>query len=161
MGTGFCPKKWTKFSQLFCIFFDKICPGFKRASLKNSPLGSVDLDLGCSTVLPNHTASYANFPSAQAEPGKRWKCQNQSQVREEIDLPVCTQYSLKCEMTSPAPFCSLGNSGSPLILRKSSTAGYLFWIKSNQDKSNQNKQNQIKTKQIKSIQTKSSQNISN
>ena len=42
-------------------------------------LGSVDLDLGCSTILPNHTASSANFPSAQSEPGRMWNCQNHSQ----------------------------------------------------------------------------------
>ena len=40
---------------------------------------SVNLDFGCSTILPNHTASSANFPSAQAEPGRRWSIPNLSQ----------------------------------------------------------------------------------
>ena len=42
-------------------------------------LGWVDLDLGYSTILPSCSASSANFPSAQAEPGRGWNGQNQSQ----------------------------------------------------------------------------------
>ena len=42
-------------------------------------LGWVDLDLGCSTILPNYTAISAKFPSAQAEQGRQWIDQNHSQ----------------------------------------------------------------------------------
>ena len=42
-------------------------------------LGWVDFDLGCFTILPSCSASSANFPSAQAEPGRGWNSQNQSQ----------------------------------------------------------------------------------
>ena len=42
-------------------------------------LGWVDFDLGCSTMLPSCPASSANFPSAQAEPGRGWNNQNTSQ----------------------------------------------------------------------------------
>ena len=41
--------------------------------------GWIDFDLGCSTILPSCSASSANFPSAQAEPGRGWNSQNQSQ----------------------------------------------------------------------------------
>ena len=34
-------------------------------------LGWVDLDLGCSTILPNYTAISAKFPSTQAEQGRQ------------------------------------------------------------------------------------------
>ena len=39
-------------------------------------LGWVDFDLGCSIILPSCSASSANF---QAEPGRGWNSQNQSQ----------------------------------------------------------------------------------
>ena len=45
-------------------------------------LGWVDFDLWCSTILPQApscSASSANFPSAQAEPGRGLNSQNQSQ----------------------------------------------------------------------------------
>ena len=38
-----------------------------------------EFDLGCSTILPSCSASSANFPSAQAEPGRGWNSQNLSQ----------------------------------------------------------------------------------
>ena len=41
--------------------------------------GWIDFDLGCSTILPSCSASSANFPSAQAEPGRGWNSQNQCQ----------------------------------------------------------------------------------
>ena len=44
-------------------------------------LGWVDLDLGCSTVLTNYTASFAKFPSAQAEQGRQWNDQIHSQPK--------------------------------------------------------------------------------
>ena len=54
---------------------------------------SVNLDFGCSTILPNHTASSANFPSSNAEPGRRWNCQNQSPPNpsQRRDGPPCTE----------------------------------------------------------------------
>ena len=42
-------------------------------------LGWVDFYLGCSTIFPSCSASCANFSSAQAEPGRGWKSQKQSQ----------------------------------------------------------------------------------
>ena len=42
-------------------------------------LGWVDFDLECSTILPSCSTSSANFPSAQAEPGRGWNNKNQSQ----------------------------------------------------------------------------------
>ena len=50
-----------------------------RAGHLLSNLGWVDFDLECSIILPTCSATSANFPSAQAELGKRWNRRNQSQ----------------------------------------------------------------------------------
>ena len=42
-------------------------------------LGWVDLDSGCSTILPSCSVSSAKFPPAQTQPGRGWNSQNQSQ----------------------------------------------------------------------------------
>ena len=41
--------------------------------------GLVDLDLGCSTILPSYSAISAKIPSAEAESGRKRDCQDQSQ----------------------------------------------------------------------------------
>ena len=54
-------------------------------------LGWVDFDLGCSTIFPCGSASYARFPSAQVEPGLGGTDKikvNQTQVRQEMCHPV-------------------------------------------------------------------------
>ena len=53
--------------------------GVYRVTHLLANLGWVDFDLGCSTILPSSSGSSANFPSAQAQPGRGWNSQNQSQ----------------------------------------------------------------------------------
>ena len=53
-------------------------PDYRVANLLAN-LGWVDFDFLCSTILPTSSASSANFPSAQAEPGRGGNSQNQSQ----------------------------------------------------------------------------------
>ena len=68
-------------------------------------LRSVALDLGYSTILPNHTASSSNLLSAQAEPGRRWNGKNQSQQGISGDFLSCFYYNFKKKLTPSKKVC--------------------------------------------------------
>ena len=79
-------------------------------------LGWVDFDLECSTILPSCSTSSANFPSAQAEPGRGWNSPNQSQPNPAIrpDGPpcianfCCPSFNLASEREELHPNCGEG-----------------------------------------------------
>ena len=59
--------------------------------------GWIEFDLRCSTILPSCSANSVEIPSATAESGRQWKCQDQSQPSQSrrADGAPCTEMPRK------------------------------------------------------------------